>query len=689
VKEGLSEWLKSYNNQIDKPSDHVYQDPTLQIAFSEELTPVISENLQQSHKKNWCDRANRLLDHVEKLTQGTDFLPLYDHKAKLFSLGYHAERFQRDEVLYDLMASEARQASYIAIALGQVSVSHWHALGRTMTKAGKRPVLLSWSGTMFEYLMPWLFMRTYQNTLWDSTYKGVVERQVDYARQRGVPFGISESGYYAFDYQMNYQYRAFGVPGLGFKRGLEQDLVVAPYATILALPFAKHKSLDSLKKIEKLNGRGKYGFYEALDFTPERLPEGSQHKVIQSFMAHHQGMSMLTIGNLLLPKTMYERFHRNKQVRSAELLLQERIPKRPKLIKHPAMQREHNPFTPMVQDVTTLREYPSPHTTVPEVSILSNGTFTSIVTNTGSGLSKYKGLSVTRWREDPVMDPWGSYVYIRDITKDKLWSPSYNPCQVESSDQRVQFGLGRATFMRSDEDVKTSMEISVSPEWNAEVRRISLTNTGHEKKVLEVTTFVELALANPIADDAHTAFSKLFIRTGFDAESGCLFAGRRPREQKDQTLWSAHSLMVDGNTLGSIEYETDRSSFIGRGHRLSEPQGIRSRLRGKVGSVADPAFVMRRRISIKPGEQIQLLAITSVSETKEEAIDIVRRFESDQAAERAFQMAWNRGQIELRNLHLTSREATDFQSLAGHILYRPPLRKDNEKSILTNTLIID
>lgn len=683
VKEGLIEWLGSYN-QTDKQPDPMYQDQSLQIAFSEELTPVISEKLQQDHQKNWSDRAHRLLARIEKLAQGTDFRPLYDHKAKLFSLGYHAERFQRDEVLYDLMASEARQASFIAIALGQISVSHWHALGRTLTKAGKRPLLLSWSGTMFEYLMPWLFMRTYRNTLWESTYKAVVERQIEYAQQRGVPFGISESGYHAFDYQMNYQYRAFGVPGLGFKRGLEQDLVVAPYATILALPFAKHKSLDSLKEIEQLSGRGKYGFYEALDFTPERLPEGSRHKVIQSFMAHHQGMSMLTIGNLLLSKKMYERFHRNKQVRSAELLLQERIPKRPKLIKHPAMKREHGPSTQMIQNVTTLREYTSPDTTVPEVNILSNGTFTTIVSNTGSGLSKYKGLSVTRWREDPVMDPWGSYVYIRDTTNDKLWSPSYNPCQVKSAEQRVQFGLGRATFMRSDEDVKTSMEICVSPEWNAEVRRMSLTNTGQEKKVLEVTTFIELALANPIADDAHTAFSKLFIRTAFDAESGCLVAGRRPREQKDHTLWSAHALMVDGNTLGSIEYETDRSSFIGRGHQLSEPQGIRTRLRGKVGSVADPAFVMRRRISIKPGEQIQLVAITSVSETREEAIDIVRRFEPDQSAERAFQMAWNRGQIELRNLHLTSREATDFQSLAGHILYRPPLRKDHENSIRTN-----
>ena len=436
--------------------------------------------------------------------------------------------------------------------------------------------------------------------------------------------------------------------------------------------------------MEQLNARGKYGYYEAIDFTKQRLPKGKKHMVIRSFMAHHQGMSLLTLSNLLLPKKMYERFHRNKQISAAELLLQERIPKRPKLIKHPALNRVHEPLEKMIQDVTPMREFLSPHTKVPEVNILSNGKFTTVVTNSGSGFSQYKDFLVSRWREDPVMDPWGSYIYIRDLSNDTFWSPSYQPCQVDSSEQRVQFGLDRATFMRSDGEIKTTMEICVSPEWNAEIRRITLTNTGQEMKVLEVTTFVELALANPIADVAHTAFSKLFIRTDFDPETECLVAGRRPREEKDKTLWAAHSLMINGETLGSLEYDSDRANFIGRGYRLSNPQGIRSRLRNQVGSVADPAFVMRRRVNIKPGEQIELIAITSVSETKEEAIEIVRRFTPDQTIDRNFQMAWNRVQIELRHLHLTSHEAVEFQNLAGLILYRPPLRKEQEDMILTN-----
>lgn len=685
AKEGLSEWLQLYGGterSDDNKSDHK---DSLYIAFSEELTPTkLSKTTEKKVQDRWFNRGKLLLDRLDQLIQDTDFRPLYNHKAKLFNLGYHVERHQKDEVLYDLMASEARQASFVAIALGQVSVSHWNGLGRTMTKVGNKPLLLSWSGTMFEYLMPWLFMKTYKNTLWETTYQAVVNRQIDYANQRGVPFGISESGYYAFDYQMNYQYRAFGVPGLGFKRGLEQDLVVAPYATIFALPFAKSEGLNALKKIEQIGGRGKYGFYEAIDFTRERLPKDQKRVIIQSYMAHHQGMSMLTLANMLLPKTMYGRFHRNKQVRSAELLLQERIPKKAKVIKHPAITRAHNPYSEVVESKTSLREYQSVDTRAPEVCVLSNGKFTTVVTNSGSGFSRYKGLSVSRWREDPIMDSWGSYVYIHDVSTNRIWSPSYQPCRVNAKEQRVQFGLDKATFLRDDGDLQTSMEISVAPEWNAEIRRISLTNLSEERKVVEVTTFVELALSNPIADDAHPAFSKLFLRTAFDAEAGCLVAGRRPREEKDETLWAAHSLVIDGNTLGSVEFETDRSSFIGRGYKLSNPQGLKNRLRGKVGSVADPAFVMRRRVIINPGEQIQLVAVTSVASTREEAVDIVGRFGPEQAVERAFQLAWNRAEIELRNLHLTHREATGFQIFAGHVLYSPPLHEDREKSILIN-----
>ncbi len=280
--------------------------------------------------------AEALAGRIESIVAGTDFRPLYDERAELFTLGYHAALDRREDILYDLLASEARQASFLAIAFGQAPVSHWFRLGRAMAKSGKHPTLLSWSGTMFEYLMPSLLMRTYRHSVWDATYRGVVKRQIEYARQRGVPFGISESGYFAFDYQMNYQYRAFGVPGLGFQRGLENDLVLAPYAAIMALPIQLGDSLASLKRMEEMGAKGKYGFYEAIDCTAQRMPEDTGYIIVRSFMAHHIGMSFLTLGNLLLPRTMIDRFHADKRMQAAELLLQERIPERPAIIKNAA-----------------------------------------------------------------------------------------------------------------------------------------------------------------------------------------------------------------------------------------------------------------------------------------------------------------------------------------------------------------
>jgi len=678
VKEGLVEWLNSGiegDGQPGSDQDRGKAAEDLYVAFAGELTPAL--------KDDWLLRGQSLIARLEALINGTDFRSLYDHKTKLFHLGYRAALREPDPILYDLMASEARLASFIAIALGHVSVSHWHALGRTMTRVGRRVTLLSWSGTMFEYLMPRLFTRTYRNTVWDSTYRAVVRRQIEYAHQRGVPFGISESGYYAFDYKMNYQYRAFGVPGLGFKRGLEQDLVVAPYATILALPLARRQGLEDLRKLEELGARGKYGYYEAIDFTSERLPKDQTGMVVRSFMAHHQGMSLLALANLLAPEKISERFHRDRRVRAAELLLQERVPPRPKIIKHPAFARAHAPFT-RTAVTGALREYLNVDTPAPEVCVLSNGTFMTMVTNSGSGFSRYEGLAVSRWREDPVLDNWGSYIYIRDVTRDAVWSPSFQPCRVPSSEQRVRFSLDRATFMRVDGDVQTSLEICVSPEWNAEVRRLTLTNAGNEARLIEVTTFLELALAHTNADDAHPAFSKLFIKTEYAEDAQCLLARRGPRREDEKPLWAAHSLKVTGRTLGPVEYETDRAGFIGRGHTLSRPQGIRSRLRGTVGSVADPALIMRRRLSIEPGEQAQLFAVTAVAGTREEAVDIVGRFTGDLVVERTFQLAWNRSQIELRHLHLTANDATAFQTFAGRVLYTPPLRQERELSITAN-----
>lgn len=631
----------------------------------------------------WFMRGQQLINRLESLIVSTDFRPLYDDKAKLFVLGFHASSGVRDTILYDLLASEARQTSFVAIALGQISVSHWLALGRTVKKQGSLTTLISWSGTMFEYMMPWLIMRTHRNSIWDSTYRGVVKRQIEYGRERGVPYGISESGYYAFDYQMNYQYRAFGVPGLGFKRGLEEDLVISPYATIMSLPFAVRDGLSNLLRMEKLGARGQYGFYEAIDYTLSRMPEGETCKVIRSFMAHHQGMSLLTLANMLLPTKMYDYFHQDKRVRAAELLLIERIPQIDSLARR-ELHYKAQLQQPKPAKLYPLREFGAEATPVPEVNVHSNGALTSIVSSSGSGFLRYNGINLSRWREDPIVDQWGSYMYIRDVATDQLWSPTYQPCGVSSAKLSVHFWQERTSYLREDEELQSMLDITVSADSNAEVRRLKLSNRGAEARILEVTTFLELALAAPDADKAHPAFTKLFVQTEYDAEDECLLARKRPRNSGDQSIWAFHTLSAGGQALGPVEFETDRASFIGRGHTLAKPKGIAARLAGTVGSVADPAFVMRRSIRIEPGEMIILVAVTGVADSKEQAVDIIRQLSQEQQADRAFQLAWTRSQIELQHLHITAADVAVFQSLAGRALYSAPLRTERKASIKAN-----
>lgn len=631
-----------------------------------------------------AQRIEQLMEDIDQFVERTNFTPLYNPDERLFSLGYNVDANQKETILYDLLASESRQASFVAIALGQIPVSHWFALGRTMTLTDGHKTLLSWSGTMFEYLMPSLIMRTYRNTVWDATYRGVIQRQRTYAAVHQVPFGISESGYFAFDYALNYQYRAFGVPGLGFDRGLERNLVVAPYATILALPFAGEAGMAALRKFADFGSKGKYGFYEALDFTPHRLPRGSRHKVVQSFMAHHQGMSMLAIVNLLRADVMVERFHADARVRATDLLLQERVPAKVALIEEPI---GHDAILPKLGAPSNDAERTFHEgTAVPEVNVVSNGRMTSVTTNDGNGLLTWNGLAVTRRREDPVVDTSGAIAYVHDVTSEETWSPTDFPCRAALEDRVAVFRLDKTTYEGNYGGISSKLELTVPPDVDAEVRRLHLVNHSHDARTLEVTSFLELALASQSADSAHPAFSKLFVQTSHDADAQCLLAKRRPREEEEQETWAVHTVYVDGQEAGEYEFETDRAAFIGRGHSLQAPQALGTRLRGSIGSVADPAFVMRRCIHLAPQASATVYIVTGVAQSREQAMEIIQRLREPGQANRAFHLAWVRAQIDLRYLHLTPAQAAAAHLLASRLLYTPPLSRVRQDAIAHNAL---
>lgn len=679
VRQGVAEWLERSAEQEKPPAEgrrrFGEQRPEFRVAFSEELAVPGGGG--------WRQDAERLVERIDAFITGTNFRPLYDHRSRLFALGYFPESGRQDGILYDLLASEARLASFAAIALGQVSVAHWHALGRSLSEIEGRPLLLAWSGTMFEYLMPWLFMRTWRRTIWDSTYRAAVAGQLAHARKHGVPLGVSESGYYAFDNQMNYQYQAFGVPELGFKKGLERDLVVAPYAAIMALPYAGKEGLAALREYERLGARGRYGYYEAVDYTKRRMPPGETRKIVTSYMAHHQGMSLLTLANLLLPRTVVDRFHACKEVRAAELLLQERIPDRPKFVRRqpvPLPVREDGPGSREGADRLIAAE----QTAEPVVHLLTGGRYAVMVTAGGGGYSMYGDKAVTRWRDDPATEACGCGFYIRDTRADQIWSPSYLPAMVPGSDVRIRFAPDVAEFVRVDGEIRSELTVSAVPDGQAEIRRLRLANRGQEERVLEVTVFQELSLSDPRADAAHPAFSKLFVRTEYVPELDALAAVRRPREAGGSPLWAACGLYVEGASGEPAEFETDRAAFIGRGRSMADPRGLRERLKGKTGSVTDPAFILRRRVELAPGETVTLIAVTAVAGEKSAALEALSRYASPRGAEQALAMAWHRSRTELRHLNLSPKDAVLAQQLAGRLLYPPDPDEEKRGHILAN-----
>lgn len=636
----------------------------------------------KNKEEEFHSRIENIIREINQLIEQTDFRSLYNNDERLFSLGYHVDTIQKDTILYDLLASEARQASFVAIALGQIPVSHWFTLARTMTIFDKNKTLLSWSGTMFEYMMPSLIMRTFKNTIWDSTYRGAVYRQRQYADKYQLPFGISESGYYAFDYQLNYQYRAFGVPGLGLERGLERNLVLAPYATIMAIPYAGDDALLALQKFKEYGAKGEYGFYEAVDFTKARMPKGQDYKVIQSFMAHHQGMSMLTLVNLLSDEIMVKRFHYDPRVCATELLLQERVPVKAALIEKPiGIDAKVPEFDGNLDD--TERTFTEP-SAIPEVNVLSNGQLTSVNTNDGTGMILWNGLAVTRWKEDSVSGTSGPIIYIHDVNSEETWSTSGFP--YETSDMRTLFRIDKTTYEGKKEGISFKLDLTISSDTDAEIRRLQVVNNSSENRTLEVTSFLELALASQSADSAHPAFSKLFIETSFDKNTQCLLAKRRPREDEEDEIWAVHTIFVDGREKSDFEFETDRAEFIGRGNTLATPKGIYSHLKGSTGSVVDPAFSMRRSIQLGANDTATIYFVTGVAKSHEQALNIVQRFSDSKQADRAFHLAWVRSQIDLRHMHLTTKQATDANVLAGRLLFNPPLTKVRSEAISQNTL---
>ena len=636
------------------------------------------KSIQQAHKT--------LIERIRVLINNTRFTPLFDQRRQLFSIGYNVEEGRLTKSYYDQLASEARQASFIAIARGEVDKKHWFKLGRRLTMVDGWRGMVSWTGTMFEYIMPLMIMRNYENTLLDETYSFVVNTQKGYGRERRIPWGVSESAYYAFDLNLNYQYKAFGIPELGLKRGLINDVVISPYATALALVLDPAAAVANMRKLIDEGMEGVYGMYEAIDYTPSRIQEGKDNNIVKNFMVHHQGMSMLAFNNYLNKNIMQARFHSSPLVKSAELLLQERVPSNAILVKE--IREKFMPARrPVFKEGNVIRKFGVPETHPPHMHILSNGSYSVLVTDGGSGYSRSGDMAIARWKENSRGTGSGVYIFVQNINSNTAWSATYEPFKDEPEDYTAVFSADKAEFTRKDGNIETRTEVIVSTEDNAEIRRVSLTNRSQHSRVLEITSYFEVVLTSPDADIAHPAFSNLFVITEYNADHDCLMAARRPRSEGKKSIWAVHTVAVEGEVIGDIQYETDRSKFIGRNRDISSPVAmeIDQPLSNTVGPVLDPIMSIRKRVRIEAGHTIRLSFVIAVAENRDNAFELAEKYRDPKAVERSMELAWTRSQIELGYLGFNPQEVQLYLDLLPSILLPGPIRRKWAGMILANT----
>jgi len=656
--------------------------PLLEAANLAELSRCLREAAE--HARQHLLALETLAQKSEKLA-AMDFGFLFDPAKELFAIGFNVSERRRDNSFYDLLASEARLCSYVAIASGQVPQDHWFSMGRSLVASRGEPLLVSWSGSMFEYLMPMLVMPSYEKTLLDHTCKVAVQQQIEYGKSRGVPWGISESGYNLTDVHLNYQYRAFGVPGLGLKRGLAEDLVIAPYATVMALMVSPVEACENLQRLATEGRTGTYGFYEAVDYTPTRLPLDETSATIQSYMVHHQGMSLLALLMLLRAHPMQRRFMACPLLKAADLLLHERVPRTAASVFAEDLGLETSP-TLSGERESVMRVLTNPTPPAPEVHLLSNGRYHAVISSAGGGYSRWRDLAITRWREDATRDCWGTFVYLRDMATGDFWSTAHQPTLRPTKGYQAIFTQGRAEFRQRHAGLEIHTEISVSPEDDVELRRITITNRSPVVRVIELTSYAEVVLAVPAADAAHPAFSNLFVQTEFARASSAILCTRRARSQNETPPWLLHLMVGQGGGQGEISCETDRSRFVGRGGTLVNPAAMQSLLplSNTVGPVLDPIVSLRRTVSLPPNETAVIDLVFGVTESREAALAHVEKYQSPRMADRAFDLAWTHSQVTLRHLNATEAEAKLYGRLAGALIYADPARRANANVLRIN-----
>lgn len=605
--------------------------------------------------------VNSMLDKV-------DFSTLYNKQRNLFHIGFHVDSQTMDAGCYDLMASEALLTSFFAIARGDVPEKHWHKLGRLLTLIKGIPCFVSWSGTMFEYLMPKLVMREYGGTVFANTSKAAVLQQIRYAKQKNIPWGISESQYYRFDLASNYQYKAFGVPTIRLKPSFKDSLVVTPYATMLALSYAKKEAYENLKKLIDLGAYGEYGFFEAIDFDTNDPDELVDYSIVRSFMAHHQGMSIVAIDNFINQGIMRKRFHNESIIKATEALLEEKLESYFVLVARRGYTIKTRKEDYKDENLSN-RYINNPAPILPVANYLCNNRYSVMITSDGDGFSNYMDRMIYRFRPDRYANT-GNYIYIKNRTKNTFWSTSYHPTNVEADSYQAIFLPHQAEFKRTDGDIFTHTTVSLALTHDLEIRRVDLYNRGEDSVELQLTSYMEVVGDSYLAELSHPAFNKLFLESEFLEEESIFLSKRRNQKGNDKP-YILHMVKVMGEMIGKMEYENDRLRFIGRNNGLENPDALvhGDELSNTAGFSNDPIMSMRVTVRIPAGESISVAYITGVCKSKTEAVEIGEEFSNPYRVNNVFDEFRRQSEMELKYLEITRTQHNAFQDLMGPIFY--------------------
>ncbi len=636
----------------------------------------LREALQRAevHAAMLGDELLHVASCAEEEARGMDFRLLYDGERKLFRIGYNATQDRLDAHHYDLLASEARLASYLAIVKGDVPESHWSTLGRPMTQVSGAPVLLSWGATMFEYLMPSLLMRSRAGTLLAQTCELVVEAQIAYGKKTGAPWGISESAYARLDAHETYQYQSFGVPGLGFKRGLEDPLVIAPYASMLAVSVRPRAVVDNIKRLEAMGMLGTYGMFEAVDMRPDGAVDGRPFAVVRSYMAHHQGMLLVAIDNLLNDQIMVDRFHADGAIQTGELLLNERAPASAPpewpLAEHagaPSPEAPSGSPAPWLSDAQGRRQ----------AFVLSNGRLSSVLTDSGGGGLRWEGLDITRYQPDVVGDGDGLWTYLRDEESGHLWLAT-------SEGGRTTYAVHKAEFHQRDEGISVRVDVAIAPADDVDMRLITLHNETDRTRYLAVTSAGEPLILPARQAATHPAFARMFIESEFIPELDALVFTRRPQKVDDERAVVVHRLVREGPAVTFAGYETDRAAFFGRCRSARAPKALSTAgqgLRGRVGAVLDPIMSLMAHVELKPKRTVTLAFITSVGRTHGATLELARQYGSMHAVRWAFRDAERESGRRLARARLQPELLPAVQQLFSALLFVDPTMRTSSDAI--------